>query len=88
MCGQFDSDTEIASFSKEVEEVFQVTEIINHPDYQPHKVTRRQVMGPYFLQIIFKHFDEFKLKINQLVTGDDLQLQSLVIIFSFRVWMK
>ena len=51
MCGQFDSDTEIASFSKEVEEVFQVTEIINHPDYQPHKVTRRQVMGPNFLQI-------------------------------------
>ena len=38
VCGQFDSDTEIATFSKEVEEVFQVTEIINHPDYQPHKV--------------------------------------------------
>ena len=45
VCGQFDSDTEIASFSKEVEEVFQVTEIINHPDYQPHKVTSRQGLG-------------------------------------------
>ena len=43
MCGQFDTDTEIASFSKEVEEVFQVREIINHPDYQPHKVKKERI---------------------------------------------
>merc|ERR1711874_828498 len=38
VCGEFDTDVESIITSVEPEEVFKVTEIINHPSYTPNRV--------------------------------------------------
>ena len=38
VCGEYESTVEIVSDSRDVEEVFQITEIVNHPNYKPNKV--------------------------------------------------
>ena len=40
VCGEFSSDVEILKFSKEPEQVFQISRITNHPNYQPNRVTK------------------------------------------------
>ena len=39
ICGEFSSDVEILSKSREPEQVFHISKIINHPNYQPTRVT-------------------------------------------------
>ena len=39
VCGEFSTDVEILSQSHEPEQVFHISKIINHPNYQPNRVT-------------------------------------------------
>ena len=43
ICGEFNSGVEIISESREPEQVFTVTKIIQHPDYKPTKVRQPRV---------------------------------------------
>ena len=39
VCGEFDTGVQILENSAEPEQVFQVEKIINHPHYQPNRVS-------------------------------------------------
>ena len=38
VCGEFDSGVEIVRNSLELEQVFNIKRIVNHPSYQPNRV--------------------------------------------------
>ena len=40
-CGEYNSGVEILNLSKEPEQIFTITKIVNHPDYQPNRVRIR-----------------------------------------------
>ena len=40
ICGEFSTDVQIIDISKEPEQVFKIKKIINHPRYQPNRVSR------------------------------------------------
>ena len=53
VCGEFDTDVELIWWSWELEEVFEIVEIINHPRYKPNKVDdRRNACSNYFLLLL------------------------------------
>merc|ERR1719394_1895954 len=39
-CGDFNSGVEILNLSREPEQIFTVTKIVNHPHYQPNRVRK------------------------------------------------
>ena len=41
ICGEFDTDVELIWWSYEPEEVFEIVEIINHPQYKPNEVNEK-----------------------------------------------
>ena len=46
ICGEFNSGVEIINESWEPEQVFTVTKIIQHPDYEPTKVWQLTIQSP------------------------------------------
>ena len=40
ICGEFRTDVEILEKSRELEQVFRVNKIVNHPNYQPNGVNQ------------------------------------------------
>ena len=44
-CGEYNSGIEILKSSKEPEQIFTITRIVNHPDYQPNRVRIRYLLS-------------------------------------------
>ena len=44
-CGEYNSGVEILNLSKEPEQIFTITKIVNHPDYQPNRVRIRYLLS-------------------------------------------
>ena len=44
ICGEFNSGVEIINESREPEQVFTVTKIIQHPDYKPTTVRKQKIV--------------------------------------------
>ena len=43
ICGEFNTDVEIIENSEEPEQVFRIKKIINHPNYQPNRVSKKYI---------------------------------------------
>ena len=69
VCGEFDSGVEIIRNSVELEQVFNIKRIVNHPNYQPNRVQQRLNINIHIL---------YEMVINRMALVKEDPLRAMI----------